>query len=108
MTLRNPRKNEPKIGEILYMYTGLRTQNCQHITNKHTLKSTQKVKLTIQRIEKEECFKIKVIIDKRQISYDELKELVILDGFEFVDDWANVISLCVSGGLKKTDFPINN
>lgn len=89
LTLRNPRKYEPKIGETLYMYSGLRTKNSQHITSKHTLKSTQKVKLKIQRIEKEECFKIKVIIDKRQISYDELKELVILDGFEFIDDWAN-------------------
>lgn len=42
-TMRNTPKRMPKVGETMYMYTGLRTKNCSIITKEHTLKSIQKI-----------------------------------------------------------------
>lgn len=55
-TLRNPRKVTPKVGEVLYMYTGLRTKYCKLITKQHTLKNIQVTRIFVRRINTPKAF----------------------------------------------------
>lgn len=95
LTLRTPRKVRPKIGETLYMYTGLRTNNCEHITSKYTLKSIQDVRLTIRKCQSfgknfnvHKSYKIHVYVDGKLLTKKQLEVLAVLDGFASLKDWA--------------------
>lgn len=89
-TIRERRKVEPKIGERLYMYTGLRTKYCEKITDEHTLKSIQLVDIQIyQEADGSGCLSIRV--DGRDLELEEDLSFFYRDGFEttkdFVEFW---------------------
>lgn len=88
-TMRKPPKRTPKIGESLYMYSGLRTKHCVFISNKEKLISTQKVRIHIYKVSNYTELTIKV--DGRLLKERELSEFVKYDGFigrmDFVDFW---------------------
>lgn len=117
-TFRNKRKNPPKIGETLHMYTGLRTKKCQKITSKEKLISKQKVWVKIIFMVKPkgyDLFELKVCVDGKLIGavykYGEhicfdnveqmqkLHELVQYDGFkdyvDFAEFWINDLRAAV-------------
>ena len=88
-TMRNKRKHEVKIGETLYMYTGLRTSNCMKISDKEKVISKQKVRLTI--IAEPNIILLKIYVDGRKLTEKEISEFVKFDGFtgqvDFVEYW---------------------
>ena len=90
-TLRKRRKIRPKIGETIHMYSGLRTKNTQFISNKDSLRSIQNVRLTISSvcIHERTFFKIKIFVDRRKLSRDEICEFVKFDGFTDISDFCN-------------------
>lgn len=89
-TMRNPRKIEPKIGETLYMYSGLRTANSELISNKEKLISKQVAEIKIIRHD-DGMFNVKIHIDSRLLSPEQIIDFVKFDGFidgkDFVDYW---------------------
>ena len=87
-TMRNKRKVQPKIGETLHMYTGLRTSKCELISNKEKLMSVQEVKVDMDRDLKVKYLRILVIIDGRALSLTEIKQFVKFDGFADINDFA--------------------
>lgn len=87
-TLRNKRKNQPKIGETLFMYTGLRTNKCRKISDKEKLISTQEVLIYISR-GLDMSFSISITVDNRMLSWDEVESFVRYDGFVDREDFAN-------------------
>lgn len=86
-TLRSPRKKEPKIGETLYMYTGLRTNQCKKITDKEKLRSVQIAAISI--IRHNDIYTIKIHIDGRRLNAFELGRFVKYDGFKDTKDFAD-------------------
>jgi len=101
-TIRNVRKVEPKIGDQLHMYTGLRTKYCEKISSEHTLKGIQLVDIFIQRranptiitdsaIKLQQYYTIDIKVDNWILTDSEILNFVISDGFEseiqFADYW---------------------
>lgn len=84
-TVRNFRKVTPKINETLYMYTGLRTKNCELISNKEKLKLIQKVSIFYHL--PDSGFGLKIYVDQRLLSKEENLEFAINDGFEDIEDF---------------------
>lgn len=89
-TMRGKRKNDPKIGETLYMYTGLRTANCELTSNQEKLISVQKVLIDMwvdTFVMKELC----IYVDNRKLTTDEVEQFVKYDGFidkkDFAEYW---------------------
>lgn len=102
-TMRKKPKREPKIGETLYMYTGLRTTHCEFITDKETLISKQKVRVVINRkpIDKMRlihAYSMQLKIDGRELKGQDLDRFVRFDGFENVTDFCKFWFI----GEKKT------
>lgn len=85
-TLRSKRKITPKIGETLYMYTGLRTSHCYKISDKHTLKCTQEAYLYIRKDDERTVIIIEV--DNRNLNPEQIEQFAINDGFLNKDEWA--------------------
>jgi len=96
-TLRNARKVEPKIGELLYMYTGLRTRNCELIRKDLTLKSIQQVEIVFywgsydrHGNEKESESHHPVIwVDHEHLTDDQINDFFVNDGFKDESDFVN-------------------
>ena len=86
-TMRGKRKNEPKIGETLYMYCGLRTKNCEKISDKEKLISKQKVRIWIYAVTN--YLEVKIWVDGKQLTAAQLSEFVKYDGFVSVRDFAD-------------------
>lgn len=98
-TIRNPRKVEPKIGETLHMYTGLRTKHTEKITSEHTLKGIQLVDILIRRettvgglpVVVKHDYYIKIKVDGRVLLELEQLKFIRMDGFGsrigFADYW---------------------
>ncbi|MDO9554552.1 ASCH domain-containing protein [Rhodonellum sp.] len=88
-TVRKKRRIRPKIGETLYMYTRLRTKDCQKISEKHTLKSIQMVDITIK--SHGELHVLWIRVDGNLIDKDSHLDFIEKDGFqsksEFMDYW---------------------
>lgn len=87
LTLRKPRKITPKIGETLHMYSALRTKHVQLISKSETLKSMQKASVQVKRLK--DAFLIRVKIDNKLLSHDQLEEFVVFDGFKNIEEWAD-------------------
>jgi hypothetical protein len=89
-TLRNKRKNQPKIGETLFMYTGLRTSNTRKISDKEKLMSTQEVLIYIARSSTKEI-SISITVDNKLLTREQVDQFVKYDGFvdraDFADYW---------------------
>ncbi len=83
-TMRDVRKNPPKIGERLFMYTGLRTKYCELITNRETLRATQQIEIKVHVFSKIVC----AWIDGRCLDVFEVAEFVQNDGFDDAEDFA--------------------
>lgn len=92
-TIRGRRKNKPKIGETLHMFSGLRTKNSELITKKEKLISTQKVWIKIVFRLKPTNWYLKICVDGRVLSSSEIEAFVRFDGFsniqEFIDFFTN-------------------
>ena len=91
-TLRKPRKNEPKIGERLFMYTALRTKQCELITDKETLMGKQKAVVSIERYASknnagQNIYTLKVNVDGRALKFNELQAFIGFDGFKSLADF---------------------
>lgn len=80
----------PKIGETLYMYTGLRTANTELITNKEKLISMQQVRVSIRKMNTA-GYDIKISVDGRRLTELEISQFVKFDGFtdrvDFAEYW---------------------
>lgn len=87
-TLRSRRKNLPKIGERLFMYSGLRTENCKKISDRETLMGMQEAMVYISRNANAEI-KISISVDNRMLSESEIDDFVKFDGFRDRKDFAN-------------------
>lgn len=86
-TIRKKRKVSPKIGETLYMYSGLRTANCSKISEKEKLIRIQHVRIYIERNHPDTL--IKIHVDGRPLSWSEIYEFVKYDGFHNIEDFAD-------------------
>lgn len=95
-TMRKPRKVKPKIGETLYMYTGLRTKHCEFITDKEKLHGVQQVRIVIQRTPSGGkrpgrgliyTYKMQLAVDGRKLEDKEVSRFVKFDGFADVADF---------------------
>ena len=95
-TVRETPKRMPKVGETLYMYTGLRTKNCALITKEHTLKSTQDIKMIFTWHVKDKCHYPRIWVDGRMLNTKEGNDFMIRDGFtdesDFVSFWKDLRS----------------
>jgi hypothetical protein len=85
-TMRGPRKVQPKIGETLHMYTGLRTKWCTKITDRYRLKGRQKAKVIIYAAPNH--LNVGITVDGRRLSTEETVLFVKRDGFTCVRDFA--------------------
>lgn len=92
-TMRNKRKVPPKLGETLYMYSGLRTNNCELISNKEKLISIQQVYINIFRKSNGEIVIAIYINGSRYLTNEEIAQFVKYDGFidetDFAEYWIN-------------------
>ena len=95
-TIRNPRKREPKIGEQLHMYTGLRTKHTAKISSEHSLKGIRLVNIFLEKRvyhqdEKKSKFSIGIQVDGSSLSLSQTENFVTCDGFdsteEFMEYW---------------------
>lgn len=86
-TLRFPRKRKAKIGETLYMYSELRTNRTRLISKKFTLKSVQRVRLTIFKNESG-VIDFALIADFKNIN-SKIRKFALLDGFQTLDEFFN-------------------
>lgn len=84
-TVREKRKVEPKVGETLHMYSGLRTKYTEVISKEHKLTGIQTVNILIS---KTMGLKVAVFIDGIQLSKTQLLVFIQSDGFKNIDDFA--------------------
>lgn len=89
-TLRKRRKIRPKVGETIHMYTALRTIYANLITSKHNIKSIRNVRLTIYRhfFTDETRYEVKIYVDRKKLTNNQMKDFAVLDGFENLEAWA--------------------
>lgn len=94
-TMRNKRKVQPKIGETLYMYSGLRTNNTVKIGDTEKLMSIQEVYISMRRHwvagampKRWYVTALTVKVDGRALSAEQIQEFVRYDGFTDVPDFA--------------------
>lgn len=92
-TMRDQRKIEPKIGETMHMYTGLRTSKCELISKKEKLYSTQQAFIEIKFINDILMYLI-IDVDGRKLSMNEINTFVKYDGF---NDWRDFCKYWISG-----------
>jgi hypothetical protein len=74
-TFREEPKRMPKPGEILHMYTGLRTKHCELIGKDKTLKSMQMLLMIFT------GGRISVFVDLKRLTKSVREELYVNDGF---------------------------
>lgn len=100
-TMRGPRKIQPKIGENLYMYYGLRTKFCEKISDKEKLISTQKVEIRID-YEKGKFMSLRIKVDGNLLDDKQKSDFVKYDGFAGQEDFCNWwIDSSTKGNKKK-------
>jgi hypothetical protein len=103
-TLRKRRKNKPKIGETLHMYTGPYNSNRRLISNKEKLVSMQNVRIivyAINRGQEAERLYCDVYIDRRKLQPEELQMFCRYDGFASVNAFCNYWLTDEKGKKKK-------
>jgi hypothetical protein len=94
-TLRNARKVTPKVGEVLHMYTGLRTKHCKAITNRYTLKGIQVAHISVRRVKpplnfiSKTAFLIRIKVDGIPLQPDDIRKFCVADGFADGTDFAS-------------------
>lgn len=90
-TIRNPRKREPKIGEQLHMYTGLRTKYSEKITSEHKLTGIQLVSIFLEKRvyhQKDNTkFSIGIQVDYSSLTTAQIENFVKCDGFESTEEF---------------------
>jgi hypothetical protein len=69
------------------MYTGLRTKNCEKITDQHKLKSTQAVDIVITEYHNKGLDQLEIIVDGRHLDGAEQNHFVKIDGFNSITDF---------------------
>lgn len=84
-TIRQPRKIMPKVGETLYMYTGLRNPLCKLISKKHKLTHKQQIKIGIRLVGGGFGYGININVDGRELNLFEMAALAFNDGFKDLD-----------------------
>jgi hypothetical protein len=96
-TVREKRKVEPKIGERLYMYTGLRTKDCEKITDEHELTGIQLVSIRVSDISE---LKVSVWVDGVALGKSAISLFVNCDGFDSKEEFAAFWL----AGVKKNEY----
>lgn len=87
MTIRKRRKVTPKIGEPIYMYSGLRTKHTELISNKHRLTGMQRVDIEMY-VHSYTDYVLNIKVDGRKLdSHEKVLEFCVSDGFEDVQDF---------------------
>lgn len=89
--MRNRPKRTPKEGETLYMYTGLRTKECELIRKDLTLNGWQHIIIFIgvgYIVHKYPGYYIEICINERKLSHEEVEIFCKNDGFEDYYDLA--------------------
>ena len=76
-TIRPPRKRPTKPGDVLYLYTGMRTKNCRKL-KQAICKSVNHLKIDKN---------LNVSIDGRHLSFIEKNLLIKADGFQNENDF---------------------
>ena len=92
-TMRNTPKRMPKIGETMYMYSGLRTSNCCLITKEHTLKYIQKIRVVFHWAKPEKFHYPMIYINNRLLDHIEQNAFYISDGFKDEEDFLSFWNL---------------
>lgn len=91
-TIRNRRKVEPKIGDTLHMYTGLRTKQTERITSAHKLTGIQLVDIEIKKVGGG-IYSTKITVDGKILDVGLMDFFAKCDGFNdlesFRDYWIN-------------------
>lgn len=83
-TIRAKRKRPPRVGEIAYLFTGLRTKQCQRLGAKLII-SVEEIQITERHIgitHERESSDITHILGPR-----ETANLIIADGFDTAEDF---------------------
>ena len=95
--MRNTPKRFPKIGEVLYMYSGLRTKQCEKITRRFNLISTQEIRVHFVFVKKntksESYYYPRIHIEERELTISERQSFFIRDGFKDEDDFISFWNL---------------
>ena len=103
-TMRKRRKVRPKVGERMYMYEALRTKHTKLISNQEKLISIQNARILIEFIGYDfydgELYGIRIFIDRRPLTSEEIYQFVRFDGFTDLRDFCRYW-LTDSKGKKK-------
>ena len=86
-TIRDRRKVEPKIGERLYMYTGLRTKDCQKIGDDKVLVGVHLVDIQVQ-VNLDFGYMIKIRVSGVLLTPPAKDKFYRQDGFLYKSDFA--------------------
>lgn len=89
-TIRATRKNPIKVGDTLYLYTGMRTKECEKI-GEVVCKSVDEIEMTV----------IGVRISGQYLTSSEVYRLAIADGFRSPLDFLNFFKSSFKGQLIK-------
>lgn len=77
-TIRKNRKRNPKPGELLYLYTGMRTKQCRKL-REESCKSIKPIYI-------DDAF---VTLDGKKIDWDVVHTIAVADGFKGIKDFLN-------------------
>ncbi|AEL24341.1 hypothetical protein [Cyclobacterium marinum] len=86
-TIREKRKIEPKIGEKLHMYSGLRTKHTELISKEHTLTGIQTVNMLVSKSINR--LKVVIYVDDSCLTETQLKMFIQSDGFENIEEFSD-------------------
>lgn len=106
-TLRKRRKLQPKVGETMHMYSGLRTNRCQLISKDEKIISIQRVFIRFHFIgltEKSLQIETKICVEGRALSMDEMQAFARFDGFKHLTDFSKFWILDVIKNTKMKLF----
>lgn len=83
-TIRAKRKRPIYAGDTLYLYTGLRTKNAQHL---RTVTCTTVQNIEIHRSDISDTLGVVIFIEGRVLGTTDAVELIQRDGFDSVKDF---------------------
>jgi hypothetical protein len=92
-TIRDKRKVTPKVGETIYMYSGLRTKWVMPISKDHKYTGSQIVRITIERLNPDGFFLSIAVYDNegdvliRSLHESQRSAFVKYDGFDSQRDF---------------------
>ena len=80
-TIRSNHKRPIKAGDVLYLFTGMRTSSCRRLAIV-TCKSTKSIRIVFNRA-------LRVRVAGRWLKHEEIRSLAHRDGFECLQDFVD-------------------